>query len=97
MVLVNGPLHPGANVVLLGVAIAGGMLAALAALWLRPSLERPNELRAFAFLVPALAYAAYAVAVTIAFGTSWSPTFWSGLVVTGGLAGLLVSSLAIDR
>ncbi len=97
MVLVNGPLHPDANAVFLGVAIAGALLITLAALWLRPSRERPIAVHAFAFLVPAVAYAAYAVAVTIAFGTLWSPTFWSGLVATGGLTGLLVSSLAIDR
>jgi hypothetical protein len=97
MVLVNSPLlgaHVGAFV---GVALAGGLLAAVAAAWLDPSPARPAAFRAFAFLVPALLYTAYALTVIIGPGTSWSPTFWSGLIVGGGLAGLLLSTLVLAR
>ncbi len=97
MVLVNSPLlgaHLGAFVV---VALVGGVLAAVAAAWLDPTPARPAAFRAFAFLVPTLLYAAYAVSVVIGPGTSWSPTFWSGLIVSGGLAGLLLSTLVLAR
>jgi len=97
MVWVNGPLHAYALGTLFSVALASAVLIALAATWLRPSRSRPSELRAFAFLVPALPYAAYAIAIALAFGTVWTPTFWGGLIAMGGLAGLLISALAIER
>lgn len=96
MVLVNGPLHPEATNALLAVALLSAVLLALIAAALRPDPERASAIRAFAFLVPAASYSVYAIVVTIAFGTLWSPTFWTGLIATGGLAGLLLSSLAID-
>ncbi len=97
MVLVNSPLlgaHAGAFV---AVALVGGVLAGVAAAWLNPSPARPAAFRAFAFLVPTLLYVVYAISVVIGPGTSWSPTFWSGLIVGGGLAGLLLSTLVLAR
>jgi len=97
MVWVNGPLHEFALPALFAVAIASAALAAAAAWWLAPSPTRAASIRVFAFAVPAMSYAVYAATITLAFGTSWSPTFWGGLIATGGLAGLLVSTLAAER
>lgn len=94
LTLVNGPLHPDATTLLLLVALASAALIATAAAVLRPAPGRVAATRTFAFAVPALSYAAYAVAVTAGVGTWWTPTFWSGLVAIGGLAGLLVSTFA---
>ncbi|HEU5288619.1 MAG TPA: hypothetical protein VFV20_09460 [Candidatus Limnocylindria bacterium] len=94
LTLVNGPLHPGATSLLLLVALASAALITAAAALLRPAPGRIAATRTFAFAAPALSYAAYAVAVTAAVGTWWTPTFWCGLVAIGGLAGLLVSTLA---
>ena len=94
LTLVNGPLHPGATALLLFVALASAALITAAAAVLRPAPGRIAATRAFAFAAPALSYAAYAVAVTAGVGTWWTPTFWSGLVAIGGLAGLLVSVFA---
>ncbi|HET8569796.1 MAG TPA: hypothetical protein VFM93_12530 [Candidatus Limnocylindria bacterium] len=80
--------------VLLGVSVAAGVLVALAAALLRPDPERPASMYAFAFALSALPYAAYAAAVSIALGTWWSPTFWSGVVMIGGLTGVLVCAVA---
>ena len=96
MVLVNGPLHPDATSAMLVVALASAAFIALIAAALRPEPGRASAIRAFAFLVPVVSYSVYAIVVTVVFGTLWSPTFWSGLIATGGLAGLLLSSLAID-
>lgn len=95
MTLVNGPLHPGAVPLLLGVALFTGCAVLVAAASLRPSVERPWMLRAFVFLVPVFAYVAYSVAVTLGLGTWWSPTFWNGLIAVGSLTALLVSSVGV--
>jgi hypothetical protein len=96
MVLVNGPLHPLAVPHFIAVSIAGALLVTLAASWLRPMRDRVTQLRAFSFLVPVLMYAAYPVAIIVGAGTAWSVTFWSGLIVSSAITGLLLSSLAID-
>ena len=94
MAAVNNPLHAGANGALLIAVLVSAVLIAIAAALVRPSRERPARLRAFGFLVPFAMYASYAIAIVLAFGTGWSPTFWSGLVMSGALTGLLVSTLA---
>lgn len=97
MVLVNGPLlgaHVGAFIV---VALAAGLLSGVAAAWLDPSPSRPAAFRAFAFLAPTMLYALYALTVVVGPGTAWSITFWSGLIVSCGLAGLLLSTLVLSR
>jgi hypothetical protein len=78
---------------LLGVAAAGALLVALATAWLRPSPARRGAQLALAFLAPALLYGVYAAAVVATRPTSWSLTFWVGLVAAGGLAGLLVAAV----
>lgn len=96
--LVNAPRLGDAEAPVLAAGIAGALLAAGAAAWLRPGPGRPSQARAFAFAAPALVYAAYAVAIVATHPTWWTVTFWCGMVAVGGLAGLLVSSLvSIER
>ncbi len=95
MVLVNGPLHPAAVPLLLAVVLVSALLIAVAATWLRPSPDRPRSARIFAWLIPTILYAAYAVAIVTGPGTWWNPTFWSGVIAVGGIVALLMSAVAI--
>lgn len=98
MTLVNGPMHPGATGLFLGVSVFTGLSVVIAAMSLRPSAERPWMLRAFVFLIPVFMYVAYSVAITLGLGTWWSPTFWNGLIAVGSIAALLVSAIGVlDR
>jgi len=97
MALVNGPLHPEAVTPFLGVSVACAGIAAALAAWLRPGRGDPARTRAFAFALPALAYAVYAIAIVAMGPTWWSVTFWCGLVAVGGLTGLLLSALVTTR
>jgi hypothetical protein len=97
MVLVNSPLLGAHAAAFVAVALVGGALAGVAAACLDPSPARPAAFGVFAFLVPTVLYVVYAVSVIIGPGTSWSPTFWSGLIVSSGLAGLLLSTLVLGR
>jgi hypothetical protein len=97
MVLVNSPLLGAQAAAFVAVALVGGALAGVAAAWLDPSPARPAAFRVFAFLVPTLLFVLYAASVIVGPGTSWSPTFWSGLIVSSGLAGLLLSTLVLGR
>lgn len=96
MVFVNSPLHPDANTAFTEMTLVTAVLVTVAAAALQPSRQRPARLRAFALAVPLVAYAAYAVIVVLSFGTLWSPTFWTGLITSGAITGLLVSTLAIQ-
>ena len=55
---------------------------------------RPGQLRAFAFVVPALFAAAFFAVVEFAQGIWWPAHVWTGAVLVTGLGGLLVSYLA---
>ncbi|HEX9268837.1 MAG TPA: hypothetical protein VF998_03235, partial [Candidatus Limnocylindria bacterium] len=57
----------------------------------------PRELRVFAFLLPAITFAVYALTVSTVLGTWWSVTFWVGLVMLGGLVGGLMSAVVAPR
>ena len=93
MTLVNGPLHPEAVLAFLIVSGVGGAIAAALTRWLRPSRANPSGTRVFAFALPALAFAVYAVAIVVMGPTWWTATFWCGLIAVGGLTGLLLSVL----
>ncbi len=97
MVLDSGPRLGDALGVMLAVAVAEAIVVAALVAWLRPAPERPRELRGFAFLLPALPFAVYALVVSTVLGTWWSVTFWVGLVMLGGLVGGLMSAVVSPR
>jgi hypothetical protein len=74
------------------VALVTGLITeALYRLW-KPSAVRPAALRIFAFVVPALLYSLYFLAIQIAGpGIAWSINMWGGAIVLAGLTGWLVS------
>jgi Tol biopolymer transport system component len=74
-------------------ATAAGLVADVLARRLRPSIERPNALRFFAFAVPALYFAAFYVALMPTEGIGWSIHLWLGTVFMSGVAGLFLSFL----
>ncbi len=76
--------------------IAAGVLGDVLLFTLKPSAERPIELRTFAFAVPAL-YAALHYLTLFALGQRlyYSVHLWAGLIVISGIIGLLLSFVAI--
>ncbi len=84
---------------LLPCAVLGGLAADLLYQRLHPSGERPESLRLFAFVVPAILYLCYFLNLAIMgplrfqSGISWSVHFWAGSIVLAGLIGFLLSYL----
>ena len=76
------------------VAAVTGIGADVTYRWLRPGAARPGQLRAFAFVVPALFAATFFAVVAFAQGIWWPAHVWTGAVLVTGLGGLLVSYLA---
>ena len=75
------------------VGVAGGVVADLLLVGLRPSSMRLVQLRLFAFLVPAVLYTLYFAGLIAADGVWWPVHLWAGAPVVAGLTGLLVSLL----
>jgi hypothetical protein len=75
------------------VAIAAGLVADLLVASLRPSVERPNALRLFAFTAPLVLYALYFLAIALTEGIAWTIELWAGSTVFAGITGLLLSYL----
>jgi hypothetical protein len=78
--------------VMLCVPIAGvigdGLLLAL-----RPSAERPNAVRLFAFAVPLALFGVYFAILIPLYRTWWTIHMWLGLVFMAGIVGLFISYL----
>jgi hypothetical protein len=81
------------NYGLLPAMLAAGVLADLLLRWLRPSQQRRPQLHLFAFLVPALLYGLYFLALRLTQSLVWATSLWSGAIVLAGVAGLFVSFL----
>lgn len=77
------------------ILIPGALLASILAdvlLWrLRPSMQRVDALRTFAFAVPAIYYAFYFATLGLTQGITWSIHLWLGSIFLSGVAGLLLS------
>lgn len=84
--------YPMALVVAAG---AGGLSADVMHGLLRPTAGRPAALRIFAFVVPALFYLCYFIALILTEGIAWSVHLWAGSIVLAGLAGWLLSYLLV--
>jgi hypothetical protein len=76
-------------------ALLGGAAADLMLHLLRPSPSRPNAFRAFMFAAPAALTAAYLVVLGSTTGVWWDTTIWTGAVPVTGMAGWLVSFIAL--
>lgn len=77
------------------VALLGGVAGDLMLYLLRPSPARPNAFRAFMFGTPAALTAAYLVVLWSTTGVWWDATIWTGAVPVTGMAGWLVSFIAL--
>jgi Tol biopolymer transport system component len=74
-------------------AIAAGVLADLAARAWPPGRTRVGD-ALVSFLVPALFFAAYFVAVAVTTGIGWSIHLWLGAIAIAGVVGLFLDELA---
>jgi hypothetical protein len=82
-----------------GLIVAGAAAAGLAAdvlrARLRPSVERPLLLRAFAFALPMIYFVIYFGILLASNRMWWSMSMWMGVTVIAGFIGLLLSYLAV--
>ena len=85
----------GYPVALVVAAGAGGLSADVMQEVLRPTAERPGAWRIFAFVVPALFYLCYFIALILTEGIAWSVHLWAGSIMLAGLAGWLLSYLPV--
>jgi len=77
------------------VAVLGGVAGDLMLLVLRPTPARPNAFRGFMFAAPAALTAAYLLVLGSTTGVWWDATIWTGAVPVTGMAGWLVSFIAL--
>jgi hypothetical protein len=76
-------------------ALLGGILADVLLNVLRPSRERMKALRWFSFLVPALLFLLYFLALIFTHGIWWNSNMWLGMIFFSGMTGLGLSWLAV--
>ncbi len=82
--------------ILIAVAVLAGLAADLLAQQLRPSASRPSAFRLFAVAVPTILYTLYFLAVLLfGGGIWWTVHLWMGAIVLAGIAGWLLSYLAL--
>lgn len=77
------------------VGLLGGAAGDALLYLLRPSPVRHNAFRAFMFAAPAAVTAAYLVVLGSTTGVWWDTTIWAGAVPVTGMAGWLVSFIAL--
>lgn len=82
---------------LIVAAVAGGLLADVAAAALKPSTDRPNALRAFAALAPVALWGTYTATLGVTDGIVWAPELWAGALMLTGLTGLGLSLLILPQ
>jgi hypothetical protein len=75
------------------VAFIGGVALDLLAAWLRPSIERLDQLRLFAFLGPLPLFALYFAALAITTGIVWTIHLWLGCIFIAGVTSWLETFL----
>src|SRR5579859_7150461 len=73
------------------MAIAAGLFADVLIQVLKPSLNRPFQLRLFAFLTPVGLYVGYFITLFFIGGVAWTVPFWSGTIVLAGVVGVFLS------
>ena len=79
---------------LIPAAFLAGVVADVLLWWLRPSADRPGQLRWFAFAVPALFALLLFASLWLAGQLAWSVHLWAGTVFLVGLMGWLLSFLS---
>ncbi len=79
----------------LPAAAVTAFLAEYSARNLYPLEQRLREFRAFAFAVPAAFFVLYFFTLALQSGIWWSVHLWAGSIVMAGMAGLLLSFVAV--
>ena len=88
-------IHGDYPLALVMAAGTAGVLADLLRALLRPTDDRPQTWRLFAFAVPAVFYLCYFLALALTEGVAWSVHVLTGAVVLAGIASWLLSYLLL--
>jgi len=81
--------------VLIIAAVLAGLSADVLNRWLKPSIDRPADLRIFAFLMPVVLYLLYFLVLKLTTGVNWTIHLWLGTTFVAGIASFLLSFLLI--
>lgn len=76
-------------------AVLAGAVGDVLLLWLRPLPGRPAALRLYAFALPVVFYTFYFAALALDGGIWWTVHFWTGSIIVAGIAGFLLSCVAV--
>ncbi|HET8576507.1 MAG TPA: hypothetical protein VFO18_05375 [Methylomirabilota bacterium] len=87
--------HGAYPLALVVAAGAGGLSADLVRGLVRPTAGRRAAWQLFGFLVPAVFYLCYFLALRLTQGIAWSVHLWAGSIVLAGVAGWLLSYLLL--
>ncbi len=79
----------------LPLAVIAGIVADVLYRWLQPDVQRPGQVRFFAFLVPIVLYSLYFLTLALLGGVWWPIPLWTGAIVISGVVGWLVSYLIV--
>jgi hypothetical protein len=89
----------GDNSTILAVAVASlltGLLVDFLYIALKPTVERREALRLFAFLAPMVIQTVYFLGLFAIHGIAWSVHLWVGSIFMSGVIGLLLSYLLVS-
>jgi hypothetical protein len=78
---------------MLAAPVIGGIALDGLLLWLRPSADRPLQLRLFAFLATIPLFLSFFLLAIASYGITWKIHLWLGSVVIAGIFGLMLSYL----
>jgi len=81
---------------LLPSVLLTGLLADALYARLRPGSGHPSSLQGFAFILPVLFYTLYFLTLQLSGGIWWRVHLWAGAIVMAGIAGWLLSLVAVE-
>ena len=79
----------------IAVSAVTGVLTDVLLWWFKPSVQQPQALRLFAFIVPSLWYLLYFLTLISTTGITWTVHLWLCSTVVAGIAGWLLSYLLV--
>ncbi|HEV2579895.1 MAG TPA: WD40 repeat domain-containing protein [Ktedonobacteraceae bacterium] len=84
------------NFFLIPAAVLGGLVADALFWYFRPSIDRPDALRLFTFLVPVSLFSIYFLDLRLFKSVWWPIQIWMGSIVLAGFTGLLLSYVFVS-
>lgn len=81
--------------IMIPVAASAGFVADVLNWRLKPSVDKPDTFRLFAFAVPIILYVLYFLTIELTMGIGWSIHMWMGTTFVAGITGFALSYLLL--